>query len=96
MGSAIGAYFRNPDYGVVEQSITGIAIGLLLSPYSFGLITYLVFIIAYESIYYAATRGDPRYAGDFYSRFIVNTFSVVAFIVGRILVGQPIIGSFDY
>lgn len=93
MGAEISKYFRNPDYTLGAQIIFAIAFGLLLSPYSFGLVTYLLFVIIYESIYYAATKGNPKYYGDFYSRFVINMFGVVAFIVGRILVGLPIFVS---
>ena len=93
MGEALSKYFRNPDNSLGAQIIFAIAFGLLLSPYSFGLVTYLAFVVVYEALYYAATKGDPAYYGDFYSRLVVNMFGITAFIVGRILVGLPIIVS---
>lgn len=70
-------------YNWFPEAVVGFSLGLVFSPWSYGLVYYLIFVVLYELIYLYMYRGDKTvtYGG----RSIVIIFSLIGFIIGRIL-----------
>lgn len=79
-------YFTNPDYNIYVQIIVGAVIGIILSPWSFGLILFLLYIILFEMfyMYYVGTFESFDYI---FGRAGVICGSILGWIIGRVAVG---------
>jgi hypothetical protein len=60
------------------QVILSFAVGVLLSPWSWGLIFYILFLVVYEIVYYFFTDN-----WDEYSRMAVIVYAILGWIIGR-------------
>lgn len=83
--SSIEPIFKNSGYTAIAQAVVGFALGIIFSPYSWGFVFYVGFLIVFEVFTYAFTRGDPAYYGDLRSRLFVILASISGFILGRFL-----------
>ena len=77
-------WFCNPKYTPMAQVIVAIVWGIILSPWSQGLIFLVASVIAYEVAFYLFTRNHPQCYNNF-TRTGVICASILGYIVGRTL-----------
>jgi hypothetical protein len=87
--TVISDYFQNIDYTPMMQVIVAFLWGVLLSPWSKGMIYLFASIVFYEILYYVFTHGNPLYYNVF-TRAGCICSSVLGFIVGRTLSGDNV------
>ena len=68
------------------QFLFAFAIGLILSPLSFGIVFLFVFIIIWE-VYFIYVCGGPKNWPVFNRGAIIGAF-VLGFVVGRLIIGD--------
>lgn len=85
-GAWLDTMFRNPRYNEFSQQIIAFCLGVLFSPWSWGFIYYLAFLILYEIVTAYMTWCQPPY-WCLSSRIGIVAASLLGFIVGRIIVG---------
>lgn len=76
----------NTDMSVFIQVLMAFATGILFAPWSYGLLYFLGFLIAYEVIAIYLSRMNPAY-WCFRTRVAVLIASIVGFLTGRLIVG---------
>lgn len=76
------------EFTSLSQMIVSFAFGVLLSPLSFGLLWYLLFIFTYEILYFCTTHHEYW---NFYTRAAVIITAIFGWIVGRSVRGVTII-----
>lgn len=86
----LGAWFKNEKYTPMAQIIVSFAYGVVLSPWGSGLFFLVVSLIFYELFYAVCTGCDPRYYNP-YTRTGVIYASILGWIVGRTLSGDPVL-----
>ena len=79
-------YFNNNKATEMYQVILAFTIGILFSPWNNGLILFIIFIIAYEILYFYATGFQTPY-WRLEGRLAIFMASILGFIIGRTLVG---------
>ena len=79
------------SYSPLGQTITAVGIGILLSPFSAGLIYFIIFIIVYEALYYYWTGGKSTLWG-LDTRAGVIFGSIFGWLLGRQFVLDDIFG----
>lgn len=67
----------------IPEAIVGFSSGLVFSPWSYGLVYYLLFIVSYELIYLYLYRNNNIF--NYSGRSIIIIFSLIGFIIGRML-----------
>lgn len=77
----------DPDkYPDLAQLLVAFCLGILFSPWSLGLLYFLIFLIIYEAYAFYATAGRaPSWKIEI--RLGVMAASIFGFIIGRILTG---------
>lgn len=83
-------YFCNPKNTPMCQVIFSFFIGLLLSPWSYGIFFVVISIIIYELLFYFFTKGNPLYFNSFVRTSVVCSY-VLGYITGRTLSGDEIL-----
>lgn len=83
-------WFCNPKNTPMFQVIISLVFGILLSPWSSGLFFLVIFIIAYEILYYIFTKGNPLYYNVFVRTSVILA-SILGFIIGRTLSGDEVL-----
>jgi hypothetical protein len=79
-------FFRNPNYTEFAQLVSAFVLGLVFSPFSFGVIYFVAFIIVYEIAYAYFSRLERPY-WRLEGRIGIEAAAIAGFIIGRILVG---------
>ncbi len=85
------------DYPILFQLILSFVVGLILAPFSQGLLLWLVYVFVFEAIYIYQT--NLHYCTQSTAvRLGVLCAGLFGFILGRTLVGdpQPLRGSYKY
>ena len=82
----IEGYFKNPKYTQLMQIIVAFALGVIFSPFSYGLIYLLIYLLIYEIIYLIFTQACYPYWGIVF-RLAVVSASIYGWIIGRTIVG---------
>ncbi len=78
--------FHNKHYTELAQLIVSFCLGVLFSPWTFGPLFYIVFILVYEIICgYVYQFKSPFW--NFSTRIGIIFSSLFGFLVGRILIG---------
>jgi hypothetical protein len=77
-------WFCNDKYTPMAQVIVALTWGILLAPWSSGLIFLVISIIFYEFFYYLFTRGRPPYYNLFVRTGCIMA-SILGYIIGRTL-----------
>ena len=87
-------YFKNPNYTQLVQIVVSFVFGLILAPYGYGFIYFLIYLLAYEFVYLLATQGCNPYWGPVFRLGAVSA-SILGFLIGRIILGwkNPLRGS---
>lgn len=80
------AFFCNTSNNDLAQLIASFCLGVLFSPWSWGLQWFIAFLIVYEILAIYFTRCDSLY-WKANIRIGVVAASLLGFILGRILVG---------
>lgn len=80
----ICSWFCNDKYTPMAQVIVALTWGIILSPWSSGLIFLVASIIIYEIVYYIFTRGRFPYYNVFV-RTGAMMASILGYIIGRTL-----------
>lgn len=87
-------YLCSPAHTRMAQVISALALGVLAAPYGSGLFFLVVFRVIYETLVYAAAHG-PGVAEvapwDLFTRCCVFYASVFGWVVGRSLMGLPVL-----
>ena len=86
----VSDYFQNAKYTRMFQVIFSLAFGIILAHWGSGLFFLVVFLIFYELAYYIFTGGNPLY-WDHFTRVGVIMASILGWIVGRSLLGDPVL-----
>lgn len=79
------------SYSPLGQTIAAVGIGILLSPYSAGIIWFLIFIILYEALYYYYTGGTST-LWQSETRIGVIFGSIFGWLLGRQFVLTDVFG----
>lgn len=79
-------YFRNPNYTELLQFISAFTFGVIFSPFSYGAVFLIVFLVLYEFAYAYYTQTCLPY---WRLSFRVGIFMTAIFgwILGRTIVG---------
>lgn len=88
----IDTMFRSKGYTPTAQVISSFCVGILFSPYSWGLLYFVMFMIIFELLEYIFTQGDP----EFYqvtTRLGVICGYFLGWIIGRRAAGLEVLGS---
>lgn len=80
--------FKDSGCNDLVQLILAFTLGILLSPWSYGLLYFLLFLIAYEIVLVYMTEAQVPY-WRIETRLGVIAASILGFIIGRVLVGFP-------
>jgi len=80
----LNKWFQNDKNTPMVQVITAFIWGILLSPWSSGLIALFASILIFEILTYLFTKGDPRYYNVFVRTGVICS-SILGFIIGRTL-----------
>ena len=78
----------------MSQVVSALALGVLTAPYGSGLFFLVVFRVLYETLVYAATHGSGEEAAapwDLFTRCSVFYASLFGWVVGRTLMGLPVL-----
>lgn len=75
------------SYPVAAQLVVGFFIGVLLSPYSTGIVYVIAFFVVYELLIYVITEGKPPY-WNFYDRLGIVCAYLLGWVSGRALNGS--------
>ena len=78
--------FRNSRYNEFSLLIISFCSGVLFSPWSWGFLYYIVFLVLYEIITAYMTWCQPPYWCPS-TRIGIVASSLLGFIVGRIIIG---------
>ena len=78
--------FRNPDNNEFCQLVSALCLGILFSPWSWGFLYFIGFLLLYEVITAYFTWCQAPY-WNMMTRLGVIAASLLGFILGRILVG---------
>lgn len=80
-------------YSLFYQSLVSFTAGLVLAPFSGGFLIFIVYLIIYEIIFimYALCKGNEFII---MTRFIVITLSLIGFIIGRKIIGKPVLAKY--
>lgn len=83
-------WIANPEYNLNTQLLMGFCIGLIFSPWSYGWLFFVIFLIVWELLYGIATKWHPS-RWNLYERLLVLAVSLLGWVIGRMLVGynQP-------
>jgi len=77
----------NENYNIHSQLIIAFCTGLVFSPWSYGWIFFVIFLIVWEVMYGFATKfKHPRW--NLAERILIIVISLLGWTVGRLLVGQ--------
>jgi hypothetical protein len=79
-------WIADPDSNFKVQCILGFCSGLIFSPWSYGFIFFLLFLIVWEVLYAYATKMHPSQWG-IVERIIVIEIAILGWVIGRLLVG---------
>ena len=79
-------YFNNGNATEMYQVILAFTIGVLFSPWNNGLFLFILFLIAYELLYFYATGFQLPY-WRLEGRVAIVMASILGFIIGRTVVG---------
>lgn len=84
----IDSYFRNDRCCDFGQIVAAFTLGIIFSPWSWGLLYFLLFIIGYELVAIYMTAAEEPY-WRFETRIGVIAASILGFVIGRIIDGFP-------
>ena len=90
--SVLTWWFQNENYTKMAQVISSLVLGILFSPFSYGLFFLFVFLIFYEILYYIFTLGDPKYY-DVETRVGVINGYILGYIIGKTATGQEVLNE---
>lgn len=79
--------FRNTNYNDFCQLAAAFCLGILFSPWSWGLVYFISFLLIYEILAAYYTWCEAPY-WRWTTRLGVLFFSVLGFFVGRLIVGH--------
>jgi hypothetical protein len=83
---SFNAIFRNPNYTELLQLISAFALGIILSPWSWGFLFFILYVVLYEiAIAIVNHMQYPYWRLEF--RCAIVCASVFGFIIGRSLIG---------
>lgn len=85
----LNKFFQNDSCTASVQIIIALVWGILLSPWSAGLIMLAASIVIYEIMIYIFTKGNPKYYNVFLRTSAICS-SVLGFIIGRTLSGDNV------
>jgi hypothetical protein len=85
----LNTWFQNEKYTQMAQVISSLTLGILFSPFSYGLFFLFVFMIFYEIAYYLFTKGEAPYYDLTTRASVINSY-FLGYIIGRTAAGQPI------
>jgi len=77
-------YHCNSKYTPLAQIIVALGFGILLSPWSYGLMIFLFYIVIQEIFYYIFTRHNKEYYNIFIRTGVIYA-GILGFIIGRTL-----------
>lgn len=80
---------QNENNSPMMQVIVSFVWGILLAPWSAGMIFLAASIILFEIFIYVFTKGNPKYYNTFVRTGVICS-SVLGFIVGRTLSGDEV------
>lgn len=83
-------WFCNRKYTPMAQVIVALTYGVLLAPWSYGLIFLVISIVAYEVAFYIFTRRSPQ-CYNLFVRTGVIFASIFGYLLGRTLSGDDIL-----
>lgn len=75
-------YFLNSKY-FLANIIINFTIGVILGPTSFGLVYYILFVLAYEILIMVLTQGSPSFITDPLYRLGYIAAGLAGYIFGR-------------
>lgn len=88
----VSSWLRNDDYIPPAQMIVSFTLGLVFSPWGWGVFWLVAYSAAYEIIYYILVAGDRRY-WQLETRIGALLSTFLGWVVGRTIVGLPILQS---
>ena len=77
-------FFYNDDYTPLVQVITAFSLGVIFSPWTFGIIVLLFLLLIYELVIYTGTQGNPGYWNFGFRGGIILAY-LAGFVIGRSL-----------
>jgi hypothetical protein len=85
--SIIDFFGRNDKSTLAFELTVAFVSGVIFSPWSWGFIYFLLFLIVYELFLVWASKCQSPY-WNLHSRILVVVFSLFGFIIGRLLAGH--------
>lgn len=85
-GLTFESLIANDKYNINSQLIIAFCSGLIFSPWSYGWVFYIVFLLIWELLYALATRCKPSKWNP-WERILLIVVSLLGWTIGRILVG---------
>lgn len=82
----VESYFQNPQYTQLMQVIIAFALGVIFSPFSYGFLFFLLYLVVYELAYLFFTRGCCPYWGFLFRGAVIGA-SILGWLLGRIVLG---------
>lgn len=82
----ITAYFVNPDYTELVQLVVAFAFGVIFSPFSYGPLFFIIWLVLYEFAYAYYTNTECPYWRLFF-RVALIMASILGWLIGRTVVG---------
>lgn len=90
----IVSHYINDYYPPISMIIINFSVGVILGPTSLGLITYLIFVLFYESMIMITSRGKGYMVNPFYRCGYICA-GLTGWIIGRYITnrndGDPLI-----
>lgn len=81
-------WFKNPCYNEFTQLVSAFCLGVILSPWSYGIKWFLAFIIVYEFVFGFIVNFQMPYWRPL-ARIGIICASILGWILGRIAVERP-------
>lgn len=86
----LGDYLCGDRCSRMSQVVSALALGVLTAPYGSGLFFLVVFRVIHETLVYAASHGLQT-EWDLFTRCCVFYASLFGWLVGRTLMGLPVL-----
>lgn len=91
----INKFFNNDNSTRMYQILFSLCYGILISPWSGGLVFLIFWTLIYELLIYIFTKGNPRYYNVFTRTGVIYSY-FLGYIIGRTLLGDDILWEGKY
>jgi hypothetical protein len=79
-------FIANPNYNINAQLIIAFLTGLIFSPWSYGWLFFIIFLLVWEILYAISTECHPN-QWILKERILIIVVSILGWMIGRIIVG---------